>query len=69
MPSYRNTQDPSPHDLTPSADEAAYLAVLNQIQLRQLELTRLDIRKSELINQIRALEASADFARDTAVGS
>ncbi len=65
----RDKQEPIPRDLTPSAAELAYLNVLNQIELRRLELKRIAMRERDIVEQIKSLEASAEFARNTAVES
>jgi hypothetical protein len=68
-PFHRNIQEPIPRTLTPGEAESKYLDVLAQIELRRLELKRLDTRKNNLIEEIKKFEDSAVHLRDLAVHS
>lgn len=66
---YQNAQDSIPRVLTPSDDENNYLKVLQQIEMRRLELKRLDVKKTILIDEIKSLEEMAGSLRERAVAS
>jgi hypothetical protein len=63
----RNAQEPFPRVLTPSEDESRYLEVLGQIELRRLELKRIDVRHGLVAGEIKSLERMADELREKAV--
>ncbi len=67
--SYRNTQNSIPRVLTPSEAEKNYFEVLQQIEMRRLELKRIDAKKTGLIDEIKSLEEMACQLQEKAVAS
>ncbi len=66
---YRNAQDSIPRVLTPSEAEKNYFQVLQQIEMRRLELKRIDVKKTGLFDEIKSLETLACQLQEKAVAS